>query len=326
MVDLSVKPFDVSNTYAAYNRDNVYKCTPENILQTISEILKQKPNERVLIEVDNTIGLSNDVIKYLTSNIDVRVIGGLTEEFAKSHRHSDAMDHLREKATYSKEELTEINAKFDEIERNIDPNWNEYQKALYLYEYVKTNITYRVNRQIGPNGKWLDEAGNSYRTRTWDSLIGLTNGLSTCSGFSHIYTELCTRQGIKCVQVGGKYVSNGEGDHAWNIVTINGNNFIVDAIWDAQEYENGKDVTTGFGIKDVSHYSPRSYHDMHKNISSIDPNWVSVNAKKVSEKIPKEQNAQKKVENFLKKRELDRQRMMYLRGEQLNKNQGGITL
>ena len=203
MIDLGRKPFDESKTYQAYNSNNIYKCDANNLKQVLSQILQQQSSERILIELPSTVGLTDEIINALTDNIDVRIIGGLTDEYAKSHKseHSDAMDFLREKATYSKQELQEIMTKFKEIESHIDPRWNDYEKALYLYEYVKYNVVYRKNRELAPDGKPMDEQGNVNRTRTWDSLIGLTNQLSTCSGFAHIYQELCARQNIACVKV-----------------------------------------------------------------------------------------------------------------------------
>ena len=320
MVSLGVKAFDEKNTYQAYDTNNIYKCDANNINAVLEQILQQHSNERILIELPSTVGLTDEIIESLTDNIDVRIIGGLTEEYAKSHRgqDSDSLDHLREKATYSKQELREIMAMFKRIEANIDPKWNDYEKALYLYEYVKYNIVYRRNFDKAPDGSFLDARGNSNRTRAWDSLIGLTRQLSTCSGFAHIYQELCTRQNIACVKVGGKYYTNHEGDHAWNIVTIDGKNFLVDAIWDAQEFEKGNDVTTGFGLSnDDRTYSPRCYHEMHNNLSVISKEWMQTASKKVSMNIPKEQIAKERVEAFIKAREDDYQRMMYLRQQQL---------
>lgn len=320
MVDLSRKNFDATSTYQAYNPNNIYKCDDNNIKQVLNQILQKKSSERILIELPSTVGLTDEVVSTLTNNMDVRIIGGLTDEYAKSHKgeHSESLDYLREKATYSKKELQEIMAEFKKIESHIDPQWNNYEKALYLYEYVKCNIIYRKATDKGPDGKWLDTPGNSNRTRTWDSLIGLTQKLSTCSGFAHIYQELCTRQNISCVKVGGKYCTKHEGDHAWNIVTIDGKNILVDAIWDAQEFEKGNDVTTGFGLSNSNKtYKPSSYQEMHNNLSVISPEWIQTASKKVSVNIPKEQITEDRIEHFLKIREADRQRMMYLRQQQL---------
>lgn len=228
------------------------------------------------------------------------------------------MDYLREKATYSKEELDAIITKIESIEKNIDPNWNQYEKALYLYEYMKADIVYREPQDAG------DIASTYQRTRTWDTLTGLTNQLSTCNGYAHIYTELCTRQGIDCSQV----ASN---KHAWNIITIDGKNFLVDIIWDSMNYEKGINETNNFGNKPLKYHMPRCYVEKSNNLSFLNQDWVKQASEKVSKNISKEKMVQEKLEQFAKSRELDRQRMMYLRQQQLqvvnsNEMQEEITM
>ena len=211
---------------------------------------------------------------------------------------------MREKATYSKEELESIITKIESIEKNIDPNWNQYEKALYLYEYMKADIVYREPQDVG------DIASTYQRTRTWDTLTGLTNQLSTCNGYAHIYTELCARQGIDCSQVASH-------KHAWNIITIDDKNFLVDIIWDSMDYEKGINETNNFGNKPLKYHTPRCYVEKSNNLSFLNQDWVKQASEKVSKNIPKEKMIQEKLEQFAKSRELDRQRMMYLRQQQL---------
>ena len=171
---------------------------------------------------------------------------------------------------------------------------------MYLYEYMKIDIVYREPQDVG------DIPTNIERTRTWDSLTGLTNQLSTCNGYAHIYTELCTRQGIECSQVASH-------KHAWNIITIDDNNFLVDIIWDSIEYEKGNNVTCNFGNKPLIQHKPYCYHEKSNNLSYLDQDWVRQASEKVSKNIPKEKIVQEKLDQFKKAKEKDRQRMMYLR-------------
>ena len=301
MINLDDFLFDESTTYQAYNPNNVYKCTINNLEQIISEIIQTKQNERVLIELPNTIGLTHLIIDKIPNNVEVRIDGGLTKEYSKSVRNK-YMNYLREKATYSKEELNAIITKIESIEKNIDPNWNSYEKALYLYEYMKMNIVYREPQHV-------EDIPSTYqRTRTWDTLIGLTNQLSTCNGFAHIYTELCTRQGIKCSQVASH-------KHAWNIITIDNKNFLVDIIWDAIKYEEGINETNNFGNRPLKIHTPKCYIEKSNNLSFLNQDWVKQASEKVSKNIPKEKMVQEKLDRFAKLKELDRQRMMYLRGQ-----------
>ena len=301
MINLDDFLFDESTTYQAYNPNNVYKCTINNLEQIISEIIQTKQNERVLIELPNTIGLTHLIIDKIPNNAEVRIDGGLTKEYSKSVRNK-YMNYLREKATYSKEELNAIITKIESIEKNIDPNWNLYEKALYLYEYMKMNIVYREPQHV-------EDIPSTYqRTRTWDTLIGLTNQLSTCNGFAHIYTELCTRQGINCSQVASH-------KHAWNIITIDNKNFLVDIIWDTIKYEEGINETNNFGNRPLKIHTPKCYIEKSNNLSFLNQDWVKQASEKVSKNIPKEKMVQEKLDRFAKLKELDRQRMMYLRGQ-----------
>lgn len=303
MISLEPRKFDESVTYQAYKPGNVYKSSSEKLEDTLNQIMQLNTNERILIELPNTIGLTHSLIDRIPDNVEVRIDGGLTEEYAKSVRN-EHMDYLREKATYSKEELDSIITKIESIEKNIDPNWNQYEKALYLYEYMKADIVYREPQEVG------DIASTYQRTRTWDTLTGLTNQLSTCNGYAHIYTELCTRQGIDCSQVASH-------KHAWNIITIDDKNFLVDIIWDSMDYEKGINETNNFGNKPLKYHIPRCYVEKSNNLSFLNQDWVKQASEKVSKNIPKEKMVQEKLEQFAKSRELDRQRMMYLRQQQL---------
>lgn len=313
MVSLNRREFDESVTYQAYKPGNVYKCRSEDIEKILNQIIKLNTSERVLIELPNTVGLTHSIIDRIPDNVEVRIDGGLTQEHSKSHKNQ-FMDYLREKATYSKEELSAIITKIESIEKNIVPSWNSYEKALYLYEYMKADIVYRKPQEVG------DFPGNSHRTRTWDTLTGLTNQLSTCNGYAHIYTELCTRQGIECSQVANH-------KHAWNIITIDDKNFLVDIIWDSIKYEEGINTTNNFGNKPLIYHTPKCYIEKSNNLSFIDQDWVKQASKKVSRNIPKEKMVQEKLEQFAKARELDSQRMMYLRQQQIkNINSNEINM
>ena len=311
MLDILKKDFDENETYKAYNINNVYKCNNDNLAKVLSYILQNNNGERILIQIPNTKGLTDEMVDLLTDNIDVRIIGGLTQEYSKTHNKGPNMDNLREKATYSKYELKQIMSKIKEIESKIDNGWNDFEKALYLCQYIKYNIVYRKPGDIEGNMP-LDTGGNTYRTRTWDTLLGLVNGLSTCSGFSHIYQELCERQNIKCVKTGGKYVIHGS--HAWNYITIDNKNYLVDTIWDAIEFEKGNDVNKSFGIRNVNDYEPRAYKEIHSKLDYINQEWIDDRCNYFKTIIPKltEEDRKNIINHFLETKEQDKERMNYL--------------
>ncbi len=270
--------FDESTTYGAYKQENIFKTSVENINNVIEKIKSINPIEQVLIELNDTRGLSLEILDSIPDNVDIRVIGSYTEEYFKGLKFGN--QNLREKATYSKSELHDILTKIESIEKGINPNWNQYEVALYIYEYLKKNMVYTTPDKVNDGG------GMTGRSRNFDSLIGLVNQISTCNGFALIYQELLTRQGIECVNVGGKYLNGTEGQHAWNIVTIDGNSFIVDSIWDCQAYENGINHTTGFGTVKPNMYSPRSYYDLSNSTINLKQEDVNNMLTQVSSSVP----------------------------------------
>ena len=73
-------------------------------------------------------------------------------------------------------------------------------------------------------------------------------------------------------------------------------------------------------------HKAKCYQEKSNNLSCIDQNWVKNASEKVSKNIPKEKIASEKIERFLKQKDMDRQRMMYLIGEKMNNNVGGKVL
>ena len=267
MLDIYRKNFDNSKTYDGYDENNVF------ILNNIDQIKGINFKEgKTLIEIPNTIGLTKEFLNEIPNNVYIRIIGGYTNQYMNGLKAPN-YSNLREKVTYSINELKDIIDCIDNIENQIDDGWNDYKKALFVYEYLKKNILYRVPKQVeGVNG-----IGIAYRNRNWDSLTGLLCNMSTCNGFAFIYQELLTRLNIKCYLIGGSYIKNGEGQHAFNVVSIDGNNFLVDIIWDAMEYEKGNDQITGCGLLNKTNYRFKNNKELYSdlinfNLNSIDDN------------------------------------------------------
>ena len=250
-VDLfSKNSFDESKTYNGF--DKVVKLveqTVDNFTKTLQDIIRNNnTGENVLLEIPNTTVINWSLIEQLPDNVRIRIDGAYIQGYLENgFKNNIEKIVMREKVTYTKDELLKIQKELEKIESGIDSNWTNYQKALYIYEYLKTNMTYSVPSEINK-----DKTGNAYRGRNWDSLIGLTEHLSTCSGFAFIYQELLARQGINSYVLSGKCKSNpnlrGSGSHAWNVVEIDGKTLFVDAIWDTQLFSKGENVTEGFAF------------------------------------------------------------------------------
>lgn len=257
--------FDIKKTYVGY--DKVISCSNLNS-QNLSEIKQyENSNQKVLVEIPNTFGLSSQMASLIPNNVFIRIIGGHTDEYLKGMKNPN-ISLVREKNTYTKEELINILSIIEKIEDKIDKTWNDYEKTLFLYQYLKKEITYRKPSEV----EGLDGIGMANRGRKWDSLIGLLDKMSTCNGYGIMYKELLDRQNIKCTHISGYYKSDisspKEGQHAWSVVTIDNNSFLVDIIWDSIAYENGIDQITGFGVSDIENYIFKNNRELVKELNT----------------------------------------------------------
>lgn len=105
------------------------------------------------------------------------------------------------------------------------PNGSDYEKELYLHDALIKKVTYTSSK--------LEEQ-NGYTT--------LVEGKGVCAGYAFALQYLLMRAGIQSYYV----VGDSGGDHAWNMVKIDGKWYFLDATWD--------DPLTGSGSD--SAYSP----------------------------------------------------------------------
>jgi len=76
----------------------------------------------------------------------------------------------------------------------------------------------------------------------------LKTGLSVCAGYANVLKKFCDELNIPCIVVGGYGRGVGtsptaadmpnESNHAWNMVTINGANYLIDCTWDSGYMED----------------------------------------------------------------------------------------
>ena len=96
---------------------------------------------------------------------------------------------------------------------------NEYQKAKAIYDYMCSNITYDYKNLNDPN-----------YTLKFSAYAALINKTSVCQGYATLFYRLALEAGLDARVIAG--VAGG-GNHAWNIVKINGSYYNLDSTWDA---------------------------------------------------------------------------------------------
>lgn len=116
------------------------------------------------------------------------------------------------------EKLEQVEKKATEILLGIKSDATDYEKELYLHDYITRNCDYA--------------SGGSQMIYTIYGL--LVDGKANCEGYSRAMQYLLGKVGIENYLVTGMAL-NAQGEkegHMWNIVEIDGEQFNLDATWD----------------------------------------------------------------------------------------------
>ncbi len=112
-------------------------------------------------------------------------------------------------------ETEKINAAADELLKGITPSMPEFEREMLLHDRLAKSITYDLNEK--------------YAHTAYGALV---NGRAVCDGYTQAFQYLLQRVGIQSFMVTG---TGKGGNHAWNIVRIDGRYYNVDLTWDDQE-------------------------------------------------------------------------------------------
>lgn len=239
-------------------------------LSEIRNLLSRYQNSEIVLEIDNTKKLFTSNIDLLmrekeSSRILFRIVGGYDDDRVKNYPNNFRMH--TEDNIYSLHETKRIIQVIEDIEAGIKPEWDDFQKLIYLIHTLKRKIIYHPFHEIQPS-------------KDIRSLRGLLSNKTVCAGYALILKELCDRQGIECQYVEGctkeEDYNKDYLTHAWNIVKLNGYYIPIDLTWNAGADRRGKSLS----IEDIANVNefiknhiPGKYEkirDYKKNLKSID--------------------------------------------------------
>ena len=232
----------------------------------IKNVCNQYPNFKILVEVQNTKGITSSMIRQLGSNVSIRIAGGFDEARCKNGHFTG--NEYTESVIYTRNETIKILEEIERIESGLNKNWSDIQKLLYVYDRLKTGIMY--------DPKFEHKLSSEIR-----SLRGLITKQTVCAGYALILKEFMDRNGINCEYAEGYTKANGTGGHSWNIVNIGGKKYPIDLTWDNTTFRSGKSNSFDWLGKDIPTFS-RSHHpvpgektqDYEHTLSQIDPQLV----------------------------------------------------
>jgi transglutaminase/protease-like cytokinesis protein 3 len=100
-------------------------------------------------------------------------------------------------------------------------NSDDFETELYLHEQLTVRCTYDHDAAT---------KGYDYNPHAYTIFGALVNGKAVCEGYSRAMQLLLKNVDIPSTLVVGKSAASGE-QHMWNMVTINGQNYHLDATW-----------------------------------------------------------------------------------------------
>ena len=151
---------------------------------------------------------------------------------------------------FSKTHVNEFNTKVESIMSQIDPDWTDLEKALFLHDYLVTHCDY-------------DTDTSNYH---YDAYNCIVKGSCVCQGYSLAYDYLCRLAGVSCY-----FISSYDINHAWNLVKIDGNEYFIDCTWDDPFYSN---TNKPFYKARCSHNFFLLSHDAMYNKQHKTSDWV----------------------------------------------------
>ena len=198
---------------------------------TIEAATTQKLNKTsVLLKVGKTVQLSIDnasQIKWSSKKESIATVDQNGLVTGKKAGATTITATIHNKQYQCKIQVYQVNTGNKEIDKKmtavikseIKPSMNTIQKIKAIHDWIILNCEYDYDNYL--NGTIPTE---SY---TMQGL--LLKGRAVCAGYTQTFSEFMRSLGIACKEVSG--TGNG-GNHAWNMVKVNGKWSWIDVTWD----------------------------------------------------------------------------------------------
>ncbi|MEL6557927.1 MAG: transglutaminase domain-containing protein, partial [Bacteroidota bacterium] len=168
---------------------------------------------------------------------------------------------------------------------------NERDQIRAIYTWVSTNISNDFDTYVRNKIKRQKYRNNRQKLTEWNSKISkvifknlLTEHKSICSGYSYLLDELAKHAGLNSKIINGygknsekEILIEGNPNHSWNAVEIEGKWFLIDATWSSGLYKVGERKfvnnfsDTYFLVNPELFILTRIIHESHFVVSS----WLS---------------------------------------------------
>ncbi|WP_017767754.1 transglutaminase domain-containing protein [Streptococcus agalactiae] len=132
---------------------------------------------------------------------------------------------------------------------------SDYEKAKVIHDHLVNNYTYATEELATTR-----ETASGISIHAPEALYKDKRGV--CQAFAVMFKDMAAAAGLSVWYVTGQA---GGGNHAWNIVTINGVKYYVDTTWD-NNIKSNKYFLVGKTIMDADHLLDSQYNALAKDI------------------------------------------------------------
>lgn len=223
--------------YVMWDIDFRDKINVDELNKKIHDFINLNPNLDLVLQVPSTQGATSLFVQKLDPRVKIRIAGAYDAERLEAYKNvrfrqgADCKEAFIDSVIYTRNETIRILREIEKIESGLMDNWSNLQKAIYIYDVLKSTMVY-------------DE---KYETKRWSeirSLRGLITKQTVCAGYALIYKEILERNGITCKFVVGSA-------HAWNVLIIDDQYISADVTSDHYNLRRGIIGThQAFGQKD----------------------------------------------------------------------------
>ena len=172
--------------------------------------------------------------------------------------------------------------KIAEILNKVPESATDYEKELFIHDYLVENCAYTRRQNHGP--------------QVYTAYGCLVNGQAVCEGYSRATQILMCALGIECRTISG--TRNTE-SHMWNIVRLGNEWYHLDVTWDDQEaikkynYFNVTDdiiqkdhkIAVSMSDDPQNYYKEKCYNFTIPKCKSLKENFFNKNSVKISNSV-----------------------------------------
>ena len=147
--------------------------------------------------------LNNPEYYFVSRSVEYESIEGYVVKATINYEFEDKYDYWNHRIGY--------NLSIDTCKRYIESDWTDVQKLQYINYYLCRLCDYDSTRTAKHNK---------------DAYGALANKSAVCEGYAMAFMALCKSVGIDCY-----LVSSDSMEHAWNMVKLNDDYYMIDTTW-----------------------------------------------------------------------------------------------